>query len=108
MNIRDEKETRKLDFFSKHMQELEDNLPLDKKYRNPKVGALAPMVVVNQAKAEVEEAFLKIGPMGDAPNRSVDVDSQAFCSGVLAGKRVALQADGPALAEPARAINTDT
>jgi hypothetical protein len=30
------------------MQELEDNLPLDKQYRNPKVGAMAPMVVVNQ------------------------------------------------------------
>ena len=48
VSIRDQKETSKLDFFSKHMQELEDNLPLDKKYRNPKVGALAPMVVVNQ------------------------------------------------------------
>ena len=48
VNIRDQKETSKLDFFSKHMQELEDNLPLEKQYRNPKVGALAPMVVVNQ------------------------------------------------------------
>lgn len=48
VNIRDQKETRKLDFFAKHMQELEDNLPLDAQYRNPKVGALAPMVVVNQ------------------------------------------------------------
>jgi hypothetical protein len=48
VNVRDQKETRKLDFFGKHMQELEDNLPLDKQYRNPKVGALAPMVVVNQ------------------------------------------------------------
>jgi hypothetical protein len=48
VNIRDEKETQKLNFFSKHMQELEDNLPLDAQYRNPKVGALAPMVVVNQ------------------------------------------------------------
>jgi hypothetical protein len=48
VNIRDQKETQKLDFFAKHMQELEDNLPLDKQYRNPKVGALAPMVVVNQ------------------------------------------------------------
>jgi hypothetical protein len=48
VNIRDQKETRKLDFFGKHMQELENNLPIDKKYRNPKVGALAPMVVVNQ------------------------------------------------------------
>ena len=48
VSIRDQKETSKLDFFGKHMQELEDNLPLEKKYRNPKVGALAPMVVVNQ------------------------------------------------------------
>jgi hypothetical protein len=48
VNIRDAKETKKLDFFGKHMQELENNLPLDAKYRNPKVGAVAPMVVVNQ------------------------------------------------------------
>lgn len=48
VNVRDEKETRKLDFFAKHMQELEDNLPLDPQYRNPKVGAVAPMVVVNE------------------------------------------------------------
>jgi len=48
VNIRDQAETQKLNFFAKHMQELEDNLPLDARYRNPKVGALAPMVVVNQ------------------------------------------------------------
>jgi hypothetical protein len=48
VNVRDAKGTQKLNFFGKHLQELEDNLPLDKKYRNPKVGALAPMVVVNQ------------------------------------------------------------
>ncbi|CDG81775.1 dipeptidyl-peptidase 3 family protein [Janthinobacterium agaricidamnosum] len=48
VNIRDQAETQKLNFFAKHMQELEDNLPLDKQYLNPKVGALAPMVVVNQ------------------------------------------------------------
>jgi hypothetical protein len=48
VNIRDQKETDKLNFFAQHMQELEDNLPLDAQYRNPKVGALAPMVVVNQ------------------------------------------------------------
>jgi hypothetical protein len=48
VNIRDQKETQKLNFFGKHMQELENNLPVDAKYRNPKVGALAPMVVVNQ------------------------------------------------------------
>ncbi|MFC0253267.1 dipeptidyl-peptidase 3 family protein [Massilia consociata] len=48
VSIRDQKETQKLAFFGKHLQELEDNLPLDKRYRNPKVGAIAPMVVVNQ------------------------------------------------------------
>ena len=48
VSIRDPKETAKLDFFGKHLQELEDNLPLDKQYRNPKVGAIAPMVVVNE------------------------------------------------------------
>jgi hypothetical protein len=48
VNVRDQKETDKLNFFGKHMQELENNLPLDAKYRNPKVGAIAPMVVVNQ------------------------------------------------------------
>jgi hypothetical protein len=48
VSVRDAKETQKLDFFGKHMQELEDNLPVDKQYRNPKVGAMAPMVVVNQ------------------------------------------------------------
>lgn len=48
VSIRDQKETQKLAFFGKHLQELEDNLPLAKQYRNPKVGAIAPMVVVNQ------------------------------------------------------------
>jgi len=48
VNVRDQKETEKLGFFGKHLQELENNLPLDPRYRNPKVGAIAPMVVVNQ------------------------------------------------------------
>jgi Peptidase family M49 len=48
VSIRDQAETAKLDFFAKHMQEIEDSLPLDAQYRNPKVGAVAPMVVVNQ------------------------------------------------------------
>ena len=51
VNLRDEKETAKLDFFSTHLQEIEDNLPLDPKYRNPKLGAQAPIRVVNQVFA---------------------------------------------------------
>lgn len=48
ISIRDPQETAKLAFFGKHLQELEDNLPLDRQYRNPQVGAIAPMVVVNE------------------------------------------------------------
>jgi len=46
--LRDDAETKKLAFLTSRMQELEDNLPLDPKYRNPKVGALAPLRVVNE------------------------------------------------------------
>ncbi|HXE91357.1 MAG TPA: hypothetical protein VNK82_10380 [Terriglobales bacterium] len=48
ISIRDEKETEKVRFFAGHMQELEDSLPIPAEHRNPKVGALAPMVVVNE------------------------------------------------------------
>ncbi len=48
VNIRDDAETAKLRFFGDHMQEVENILPLDPKYRNPKIGALAPIRVVNQ------------------------------------------------------------
>jgi len=51
VNIRDEEETRKLQFFSDHLQEIENNLPMDAKYRNPKIGALAPIRVVNEVFA---------------------------------------------------------
>jgi hypothetical protein len=48
INIRDDAETAKLKFFGDHMQEVENDLPIDPKYRNPKIGALAPIRVVNQ------------------------------------------------------------
>ncbi len=48
VSVRDDKETDKVRFFSSHMQELEDSLPIAAEYRNKKVGAAAPMVVVNQ------------------------------------------------------------
>jgi hypothetical protein len=48
VNLRDEAETAKVNFFGNHMQEVEDNLPIDAKYRNPKIGALSPIRVVNQ------------------------------------------------------------
>lgn len=47
ITIRDEAETAKLAKFSAELQGLEDNLPFDPKFRNPKIGALAPIRVVN-------------------------------------------------------------
>jgi len=51
VNVRDEAETKKLLFFSDHLQEIENNLPIDPQYRNPKIGALAPIRVVDQVFA---------------------------------------------------------
>jgi hypothetical protein len=51
VSIRDDKETEKVRFFSKHMQELEDALPIPAEQKSKKVGALAPMVVVNEVYA---------------------------------------------------------
>ncbi len=48
VNIRDEQESAKLGAFSQKLQLIEDNLPLDPKYRNPKIGAQAPIRVVNE------------------------------------------------------------
>ncbi|HXE62582.1 MAG TPA: hypothetical protein VN519_03535 [Bryobacteraceae bacterium] len=51
VNIRDDAETAKVKFFGDHMQEVENNLPIDAKYRNPKLGALSPIRVVNEVIA---------------------------------------------------------
>src|SRR5258706_1363900 len=48
INVRDPKESEKLAFFSKHLQEIEDNLPEDPKYRVKKLGAASPIAVVNE------------------------------------------------------------
>ncbi|MDQ3171353.1 MAG: hypothetical protein M3Q55_14555, partial [Acidobacteriota bacterium] len=47
ITIRDDAETKKQAVFGNNLQKLEDNLPFDPKYRNPKLGALAPIRVVN-------------------------------------------------------------
>jgi len=48
ITIQDEAESAKLQKFAGELQDIEDHLPLDPKYRNPKIGALAPIVVVNE------------------------------------------------------------
>jgi hypothetical protein len=47
ITLRDDAETEKLMRFGSELQEIENNLPIDPKYRNPKLGALAPIRVVN-------------------------------------------------------------
>src|SRR4051812_25635290 len=47
ITVRDEAESKKLQAFSAHLQELENNLPIDPALRNPRLGALAPIRVVN-------------------------------------------------------------
>ena len=46
--LRDDEETAKLAMFSKRLQEIENNLPIEKRYRNPKLGAMAPIRVVDE------------------------------------------------------------
>jgi Peptidase family M49 len=48
VTIQDPAETAKLRKFAGELQDIENALPIDPKYRNPKLGALAPMVVVDE------------------------------------------------------------
>jgi hypothetical protein len=47
ITIRDDAETVKLARFGAELQDIEHNLPIDPKFRNPKLGAMAPIRVVN-------------------------------------------------------------
>ncbi|MBA2434458.1 MAG: hypothetical protein H0V54_05125 [Chthoniobacterales bacterium] len=51
ITVQDEDESAKLQKFSGELQDIENHLPIDPKYRNPKLGALAPIVVVNEVFA---------------------------------------------------------
>ncbi len=51
VNLRDEVESKKLDALAHNLQEMENNLPEDAQYRNPKLGGAAPMRVVNEVFA---------------------------------------------------------
>jgi hypothetical protein len=51
VTLRDEAESAKLARFSRYLQELEDHLPIEARYRNPKLGAASPIRVVNEVFA---------------------------------------------------------
>src|SRR5947207_9656660 len=48
ITVQDESESAKLQKFAGQLQDIEDHLPIDPKYRNPKLGGLAPIAVVNE------------------------------------------------------------
>jgi hypothetical protein len=48
ITLRNDKETKNLEKYSSYLQEIENNLPIDPKYRNPKLGSLAPIRVVDE------------------------------------------------------------
>jgi Peptidase family M49 len=48
ITVRDDAESKRLQAFSDHLQELENNLPIDAQYRNATLGAFAPIRVVNE------------------------------------------------------------
>ncbi|MEX1275244.1 MAG: hypothetical protein WEE20_04885 [Bacteroidota bacterium] len=48
ITLRNDVETQNLQKYSQYLQEIENNLPIDKKYRNAKLGELSPIRVVDQ------------------------------------------------------------
>jgi hypothetical protein len=66
ITLRNDDETAKLSIFSAHLQEIENNLPIEKRFRNPKLGALAPIRVVDEiaiggeARAGVQTAAFNL------------------------------------------------
>ena len=48
ITLRNEKETARLAMYAEHLQDIEDHLPIDPQYRNPKLGAFAPIRVVDE------------------------------------------------------------
>jgi hypothetical protein len=51
VTIQDAAETAKLQMLAGELQDIEDHLPIDPKLRNPKLGGMAPIVVVNEIYA---------------------------------------------------------
>jgi hypothetical protein len=51
VTVRDDAESAKLEKFSGELQDIENHLPIDAALRNPKLAALAPLVVVNELYA---------------------------------------------------------
>ena len=51
VTVRDDEETKKLARFGAELQDIENHLPIDPRHRNPRLGTLAPIRVVNEVFA---------------------------------------------------------
>jgi hypothetical protein len=51
VTVQDEAETAKLQRLAGELQDIENHLPIEPSHRNPKIGAMAPIVVVNEIYA---------------------------------------------------------
>jgi len=66
ITLRNDEETARLSMFSAHLQDIEDNLPIEARYRNPRLGSLAPIRVVDEiavggeARAGVQTAAFNL------------------------------------------------
>jgi hypothetical protein len=66
IGVRDDEETQKLARFSGELQWLEDRLPIRPEWRNPKIGALAPLRVIDlvfssgQGRSDVQTAAFNL------------------------------------------------
>jgi Peptidase family M49 len=56
ITIKDEAETARLTKMGSHLQDIENHLPIEPAYRNPRLGALAPIRVVNEILATGDAA----------------------------------------------------
>ena len=66
IGLRDDAETAKLSRFAPHLQDIENNLPIDPLYKNPQLGSMAPIRVVDElaiggeARAGVQTAAFNL------------------------------------------------
>lgn len=68
VSIRDEKESQKLKFFADHLQEIENNLPMEDRFKNKKLGATVPITVVNLVTANGDGAHGVMTAAYNLPN----------------------------------------
>jgi hypothetical protein len=68
VSIRDEKESAKLKFFADHLQEIENNLPMEDRFKNPKLGSTVPITVVNLLSANGDGAHGVMTAAYNLPN----------------------------------------